>query len=134
MHNKSRQSLMFGELVALDTEYRTSVGRIGKLKSLKAQDILLVQIESNFNFKKRVIKLARSPCYIVQSCKQDLNPFLCFYRAKQDHGGQFNETGNLDATNVLKARSFVLACQCTVSVRSPYSLKSRRGSHIRNDS
>ena len=134
MHNKSRQSLMFGELVALDTEYRTSVGRIGKLKSLKAQDILLVQIESNFNFKKRVIKLARSPCYIVQSCKQDLNPFLCFYRAKQDHGGQVNETGNLDATNVLKARSFVLACQCTVNVRSPYSLKSRRGSHIRNDS
>ena len=134
MHNKSRQSLMFGQLVALDTEYRTSVGRIGKLKSLKAQDVLFVQIESNFNFKKRVIKLARSPCYIVQSCKQDLNPFLCFYRAKQDHGGQVNETGNLDATNVLKARSFVLACQCTVNVRSPYSLKSRRGSHIRNDS
>ena len=47
---------MFGELVALNTEYRTSVGRIGKLKSLKALDILLVQIESNFNFKKRVIK------------------------------------------------------------------------------
>ena len=134
MHNKSRQSLMFGELVALDTEYRTSVGRIGKLKSLKVQDVLFVQIESNFNFKKRVIKLARSPCYIVQSCKQDLNPFLCFYRAKQDNGGQVNETGNLDATNVLKARSFVLACQFTVNVRSPYSLKSRRGSHIRNDS
>ena len=134
MDNKSRYSFMFGELVALDIEYRISAGRIGELKSLKAQDVLLVQIESNFNFKKRVIKLARSPCYIVQSCKQDLNPFLCFYRAKQDHGGQVNETGNLDATNVLKARSFVLACQCTVNVRSPYSLKSRRGSHIRNDS
>ena len=134
MDNKSRYSFMFGELVALDIEYRISAGRIGELKSLKAQDVLLVQIESNFNFKKRVIKLARSPCYIVQSCKQDLNPFLCFYRAKQDNGGQVNETGNLDATNVLKARSFVLACQCTVSVRSPYSLKSRRGSHIRNDS
>ena len=134
MHNKSRQSLMFGELVALDTEYRTSVVRIGKLKSLKVQDVLFVQIESNFNFKKRVIKLARSPCYIVQSCKQDLNPFLCFYRAKQDNDCQVNEAGNLDAANVLKARSFVLACQCTVSVRSPYSLKSRRGSHIRNDS
>ena len=35
MHNKARQSLMFGELVALDIEYRASVGRIGKLKSLK---------------------------------------------------------------------------------------------------
>ena len=134
MHNKARQSLMFGELVALDTEYRASVGRIGKLKSLKAQDILLVQIESNFNFKKCVIKLAQSSCYIVQSCKQDLIPFLCFYHAKQDNGCQVNEAGNFHAANVLKARSFVLACQCTVSVRSPYSLKSRRGSHIRNDS
>ena len=91
---------MFGELVALDTEYRTSVGRIGELKSPKAQDVLLVQIESNFHFKKRVKKLTRSPCYIVQSCKQDLNPFLCFYRAKQDNGCQVNEAGNLDAANV----------------------------------
>ena len=56
------------------------------------------------------MKLARSPCYIVQSCKQDLNPFLCFYCAKQDNGCQVNEAGNLNAANVLKARSFVLAC------------------------
>ena len=56
MDNKSRYSFMFGELVALDIEYRISAGRIGELKSLKAQDVLLVQIESNFNLKKRVIK------------------------------------------------------------------------------
>ena len=45
---------MFGELVALDTEYRISAGRIGELKSLKAYDVLFVQIESSSNFKKRV--------------------------------------------------------------------------------
>ena len=100
------------------------------LKSHKAQDVLLVQIESNFNFKRHVIKLARSPCYIVQSCQQDLNTFLSFYRAKQDNGCEFNEASNLHAANVLKARSFVLACQCTVCVRSPSSLKSRGGSQM----
>ena len=35
-----------------------------------------------------------------------------------------------NAANVLKASSFVLACDRTVCVRSPYSLKSRGGSHI----
>ena len=93
---------MFGELVALDTEYRLSAGHIGELKSLKAQGVLFEQIESNFNYKKRVIKLARSPCYIVQSCKQDLNTFLCFYRAKQDNGCEVNEANNLHAANVFK--------------------------------
>ena len=58
---------MFGELVALDIEYRISAGRIGELKSLKAQDVPLGQVERNFNFKRCVIKLARSPCYIAQS-------------------------------------------------------------------
>ena len=127
MDNKSRYSFMFGELVALYTEYRISAGCIGELKSLKAQDVLLIQIERNFIFKRRALKLARSPYYIVQCCKQDLNTFLCFYRAKQDHGCEVNEASNLHTANVLKARSFVLACQCTVSVRSPYSLKSRGG-------
>ena len=47
---------MLGKLVSLDTAYRISAGRIGDLKSLKASDVLLLQIESNFNFKKRVIK------------------------------------------------------------------------------
>ena len=60
--------------------------------------------------KRCVIKLARSPCYIVQSCEQDLNTFHCFYRAKQDNGCEVNETSNLHAANVLKACSFVLAC------------------------
>ena len=32
---KSRYSFMFGELVALDIEYRVSTGRISVLKSLK---------------------------------------------------------------------------------------------------
>ena len=32
--------------------------------------------------------MVRSPCYIVQSCEQDLNTFLCFYRAKQDNSSQ----------------------------------------------
>ena len=36
MDNKSRYSFMFGELVALDIEYRISAGRIGELKSLEA--------------------------------------------------------------------------------------------------
>ena len=53
---------------------------------------------------------ARSPCYIAQSCEQDLNPFLCFYRAKQDNGCEINETSNLHEANVLKDRSFLLAC------------------------
>ena len=56
MDDQSRYSFMLGKLVSLDTAYRISAGRIGDLKSLKAQDVLLVQIESNFNFKKRVIK------------------------------------------------------------------------------
>ena len=36
------------------------------------------------------------------------------------------------AANVLKASSFVLACDRTVWVRSPYSLKSRGGLHTHN--
>ena len=130
MENKSRYSFLFGELVALDIEYRISAGCIGELKSLKAEDVLFVQIDSNFNFKRCYMKFARSTCYIVQSCKQDLDTFLCFYRAKQDNGCEVNEASNLHAANVLKARSFVLACYCTVCERSPYSLKSRGGSHI----
>ena len=34
MDNKSRSSFTFGELVALNTKYRISAGRIGELKSL----------------------------------------------------------------------------------------------------
>ena len=33
--SKLRYSFMFGELVALDIEYRVSTGRISELKSLK---------------------------------------------------------------------------------------------------
>ena len=102
MDNNSRSSFMFGELLALNTVYRISAGRIGELKSLKAQDLLLVQIESNLNFKKRAIKLARSPCYIVQSCKLDVNTFLCFYCARQDSACEVNEESNLHAASVLK--------------------------------
>ena len=36
MDNNSRSSFMFGELLALNTVYRISAGRIGELKSLKA--------------------------------------------------------------------------------------------------
>ena len=94
MDNKSRYSFLFGDLateVAIDI---ISAGRIGELKNLRAWDVLLVQIESNFNFKMRVLKLPRSPCYIAQSCKQDLDTFLCFYRAKQDDGCDLNEASN----------------------------------------
>ena len=73
--------------------------------------------------------MARSPCYIVQSCKQDLNTFLCFYRAKKDNGCEVNEANNLHVANLLKARSFVLACECTVCVLH-LILKSREGSQI----
>ena len=107
MDNNSRSSFMFGELLALNTVYRISAGRIDELKSFKAQDLLLVQIESNFNFEKRAIKLARSPCYIVQSCELDVNTFLCFYRARQDNACEVNEESNLHAASVLKARSFL---------------------------
>ena len=62
--NKSSYSFMFGELVAPDTEYHILIGQISELKNLKAWDVLLVQIESNFNFKRHVIKLAQSPCYM----------------------------------------------------------------------
>ena len=130
--SKSRYSFMFGELVALDIEYRVSAGRISELKSLKDQDVLLIQIESNFNFKRRIIKLARSHCYIVQIGKQDLSAFLLFYRAKQNNGCEGKEARNLHAANALKARSFVSACQCTMCVRSPYSLKSRGGSQLKD--
>ena len=34
MANKSKYSFTFGELVALDTEYRISTGHVGELKSL----------------------------------------------------------------------------------------------------
>ena len=57
---------MFGELVALDIEYRISAGCIGELKSLKAEDVLLVQIDSNFNFKRCFMNL-HGQC--VTSCK-----------------------------------------------------------------
>ena len=59
---------------------------------------------------RRVIKFVRSPCTNVQSCEQDLNTFLCFYRAKQDNGGQVNQASDLHAANVFKALFFVLAC------------------------
>ena len=55
---------MFGELVAPDTEYHILIGQISELKNLKAWDVPLVQIESNFNSKRHVIKLAQSPCYM----------------------------------------------------------------------
>ena len=45
--------------------------------------------------------MARSPCNIVQSCDQDLNKFLCFYRAKQDNSCEVDEASNLHAANVL---------------------------------
>ena len=91
---------------------------------------MLVQIESNFNFKKRAIHLTRWSCYTVQSWKQDLNTFLCLYRAKEDNGCDVNEASNWHAANVLKASSFVLACERAVCVRSPYSLKSRGESQL----
>ena len=69
--------------------------------------LLLVPISTVLQSSKRVF----SDCnYIVQICEQDLTTFLCFYRAKQDNGYKVNEASNLHATNVLKARSFVLAC------------------------
>ena len=73
--------------------------------------------------------MARSPCYIAQRCKQDLNTFLCFYRAKKDNGYEVNEANNVHVANLLKARSFVLACECTVCVLH-LILKSREGSQI----
>ena len=76
-------------------EYRMSAGREGELKSLKAQEVLLVESEGNFNRKRRAIKLARSPCSIVQSCKQDHNTSLCLYRANQDNGCEVNEASSL---------------------------------------
>ena len=91
---------------------------------------MLVQIESNFNFKKRAIHLTRWSCYTVQSCKQDLNTFLCLYRAKEDNGCDVNEASNWHAANVSTASSFVLACERAMCMRSPYSLKSRGGSHM----
>ena len=69
-----------------------------------------MQIESNFNFKRRIIKLARSHRYIVKSGEQDLSTFLFFYRAKQHNGCEGKEARNLHAANALKAHSFVLAC------------------------
>ena len=92
MDNKSRYSFML-------CLYRWA-------KKLSSLGRPLVQIENNFNFKKRVIKLARSPCYIVQSCERDLNIFLYFYRAKQDNGCEVNEASNLHAANVLDWSSF----------------------------
>ena len=68
------------------------------------------------------------PRYIVQSYKQDLYTFLCFYRAKQGSNCEVNEASNKHAANVLKASSFVSACERTVRVRSPYSLESCGGS------
>ena len=102
MDNKSRYSFMFGDLatqVALDIGYR-----IG-----------------------RAYRWAKKP-YISTSCKQDLYTFLCFYRAKQGSNCEVNEASNKHAANVLKASSFVSACERTVRVRSPYSLESCGGS------
>ena len=67
----------------------------------------------------------------MQSCKQDINTFLCLYRAKEDNGCDVNKASNQHAANVLKASSFVLACERAVCVHSPYSLKSRGGSHLK---
>lgn len=61
---------------------------------------------------------------------QDLNTFLCLYHAKEDNAYDVSEVRNLHAANMLKASSFVSARERAVCMRSPYSLKSRGGSHI----
>ena len=85
--NKSRHCIVFGE--SLDIDNQNHIGE--QIESLTAYDVLLVQVERNLSFKERVINLTRSPCYTVQSCKQDLNTFLCLYRAKEDNGCDVNE-------------------------------------------
>ena len=52
-------------MLHLDINNLNHVGE--QIKSRTAHDVLLVQIERNFNFKERVINLTRSPCYTVQS-------------------------------------------------------------------
>ena len=64
------------------------------IESLTAYDIALVQIESNFIFKEGAIHLTWSSCYTVQSCKQDINTFLCLFRAKEDNGCDVNKANN----------------------------------------
>ena len=76
--------------VALDIDNQSRIGKL--IDSLTAYEVLLVQIERNFNFKERAKNLTRSPCYTVQKCREDLNTFLCLYRAKEDC--DVNEAGN----------------------------------------
>ena len=51
-------------------------------------------VNSNLSLKRLVIKLTWSLCYVVQSWKQDLNIFLCFYHMKQENGFEVNEASN----------------------------------------
>ena len=78
--------------VALDIDNQNRIGEL--IESLTAYDVVLVQIESNFNFKERAIHLTRSSCYTVQSCKHDINTFLCLYRAKEDNGCDVNKASS----------------------------------------
>ena len=48
----------------------------------------------------------------------------------ENNGPTINEAGSLHAAIVLRACSFVLSCERAVCVRSPYSTKSRGGSHL----
>ena len=87
MDNKSRHSILFVDSlidVKLDIDNQNPIGEL--IESLTAYDVVLVQIESNFNFKERAIPLTRSSCYI--------NTFLCLYRAKEDNGWDVNKASN----------------------------------------
>ena len=93
--NKSRHSILFVDSMIDVTVDIDNQNRIGKLiESLTDYDAILVQIESNFNFKERATHLTRSSCYTVQSCKQNINTFLCLYRAKEDNGCHVNKASN----------------------------------------
>ena len=48
----------------------------------------------------------------------------------ENNGPTINEAGSLHVAIVLRACSFVLSCERPVCVRSPYSTKSRGGSHL----
>ena len=60
MDNKSRHFILFVDSlidVNLDIDNQNRIGEL--IESLTAYDVVLVQIESNFNFKKRAIHLTR---------------------------------------------------------------------------
>ena len=70
MDNKSRYSFIFSDLateVALDIEYRIGRAYRWAKKSFRVARTSMYKSKSNFNFKRRVIKLARSPHDIVQA-------------------------------------------------------------------